>query len=45
MDRLDHRDLSRESVVRLLIGALWGTLMMAKTLDPDADIVLGPTPS
>lgn len=45
VDRLDHRDLSRESVVRLLIGALWGTLMMAKTLDPDAEIELGPTPA
>lgn len=33
---LHRRDVSREVLVRLLLGALFGTLVAAKALDPDA---------
>ncbi len=36
LEWLAQRDVSREVLVRLLLGALFGTLVTAKALDPDA---------
>lgn len=36
LEWLQHRDVPRETVLRLLLGALFGALVTAKSLDPDA---------
>jgi AcrR family transcriptional regulator len=36
LEWLAHREVSREVLVRLLLGTLFGTLVTAKALDPDA---------
>ena len=44
LDWLDRRDVSRQGLVTILLGGLYGTLSMAKALDPDAPFVLPPPP-
>ncbi len=44
LEWLERRDVARESLVRLLLGALFGTLVAAKALDPEAPFELAPPP-
>lgn len=44
MDWLERGTPSRDELVNLLLGSLWGTLMSAKMVDPEADFALD-TPS
>jgi AcrR family transcriptional regulator len=44
LEWLDRRDATRETLVKLLLGALHGTLLVAKSLDPEAPIAIGPPP-
>jgi AcrR family transcriptional regulator len=40
LEWLEQRDVDRAAVVKLLLGALYGTLMAAKELDPEAPFTL-----
>lgn len=44
LEWLDRGEPDRETVVKLLLGSLYGTLMAAKALDPEAPFELGPPP-
>lgn len=44
LDWLERRDVPRESLVRLLLGGLFGTLVAAKSLDPKAPFDPPPLP-
>jgi AcrR family transcriptional regulator len=41
---LETRDVEHATLVKLLLGALYGTLVTAKSLDPDAPFTLAPPP-
>ncbi|MFK7985554.1 MAG: TetR/AcrR family transcriptional regulator [Sandaracinaceae bacterium] len=45
LDWLEHDDVPRESLVRLLLSGLYVALMTAIQLDPDADVQIGAPPS
>lgn len=45
LDYLDHRDVEREAVVQILLASLYATVVAAAELDPDAPLVIGPTPT
>lgn len=45
LDWLEHADVPRESLVRLLLSGLYVALMTAVQLDPDADVQIGAPPS
>ena len=45
LEWLDRGAPDRETVVKLLLGALYGTLATAKQLDPEAPFELGPPPT
>lgn len=42
LDWLERREVAREALVQLLLGSLVGTLVTAKTLDPDAPVEVVP---
>jgi len=41
---MDHDDVDRRSIVQLLLGGIYGTLLAAKALDPEAPFELGAPP-
>jgi AcrR family transcriptional regulator len=44
LEWLGRRDVPREKLVKLLLGALFGTLLAAKSLDPQSSFELAPPP-
>ncbi|HJL16357.1 MAG TPA: TetR/AcrR family transcriptional regulator [Sandaracinaceae bacterium LLY-WYZ-13_1] len=43
LEWLERRDVPREALIRLLLGALYGTLSTVKLLDPEAPFELDPS--
>ncbi|MBX3272664.1 MAG: TetR/AcrR family transcriptional regulator [Sandaracinaceae bacterium] len=44
LEHLEHRDVARVGLVDMLLAGLYGLLVVAKQLDPDAPFALGPPP-